>query len=157
MATKELITPQQYLSTHFEREPEYVHGELVEKSLPTKSHSRIQQRLSVLLDRVGCCYPELRVQIADDAFRIPGIALFETEPAGEVPNSPPLLIIEIASPDDKMHDLLEKFEEYRAWGVPHICMVEPELKKLYVYDRGLKEMNQLELGDFAITPAELFS
>jgi Uma2 family endonuclease len=157
MATKELLTPQQYLSTHFEREPEYVHGELVEKTLPNDTHSRIQQRLSVLLDRTGHCRPALRMRLAEDAFRIPDFAVFAHEPESEVPDSPPLLIIEIASPDDKMHDLLEKFEDYRAWGVPHIWMVEPELKKLYVYDRGLKEMNQMELGDFAITPAELFS
>jgi len=39
-------------------------------------------------------------------------------------------------------------------------LVEPELKKLYVYDRGsLTEARQLELPEFgfSVTAAELFS
>ena len=50
MATKALITPQQYLATQFEREPELVHGEVVERPLPNLIHGRTQQRLAVHLD-----------------------------------------------------------------------------------------------------------
>jgi Uma2 family endonuclease len=101
MAGKVLITPEQYLATHFEREPELVHGELVEKSLPKNTHSKTQQRLCVLLDRAGECRPELRMKLAEDLFRIPDFALFEQDP-DELPESPPLLIVEIASPDDRL-------------------------------------------------------
>src|SRR5258706_9728055 len=111
MATNTLVTPEQYLATHFDREPELVHGEIVERPLPTKRHSMIQQRLSVLLDRIGC-YPELRMRLAVDMYRIPDIAVFEREPEEDVPTSPPMLIVEISSPDDKFHQLLEKCEEY---------------------------------------------
>lgn len=117
MATKALITADQYLSTHFEYEPEFVRGEIVERPLPNKSHSRIQQLLAVLLHRIGFCYPELRLRVAPDSYRIPDIALFEHEPEGEVPHSPPLLIVEIVSPDERHHDLMQKLQDYRAWGV----------------------------------------
>jgi hypothetical protein len=33
MATKALITPEQYLSTPFEREPEFVHGYIYDRGL----------------------------------------------------------------------------------------------------------------------------
>ena len=158
MASKVLITPEQYLATHFEREPEFVHGELVEKSLPKNTHSKTQQRLCVLFDRVGECRPELRMKLAEDLFRIPDFALFEQDP-DELPESPPLLIVEIASPDDRLRDVEQKLEEYRAWGVAHVWFVEPELKKLYTYDRGLMNVAQLELPQFGltVTVADLFA
>jgi Uma2 family endonuclease len=158
MASKVLITPEQYLATHFEREPELVHGELVEKSLPKNTHSKAQQRLCVLLDRVGECRPELRMKLAEDLFRIPDFALFERDP-DELPESPPLLIVEIASPDGRLPDVERKLGEYRAWGVAHVWFVEPELKKLYTYDRGLTNVAQFELPQFGltITPADLFA
>jgi Uma2 family endonuclease len=158
MASKTLITPEQYLATHFEREPEYVRGELVEKSLPNNDHSKTQQRLSVLLDRVGCCRPEVRMRLKEDLFRIPDFALFESDPEN-VPTDPPLLIVEIASPDDRVRDVELKLQEFRAWGVAHVWFIEPELKKLYIYDRGLINVAQLELPQFnlTITPEQLFS
>jgi Uma2 family endonuclease len=159
MASKVLITPEQYLATHFEREPEFVHGELVEKSLPKKKHARTQQRLCVLLDRAGYGCTELRVKLAHDLYRIPDFALYESEPEGELPDTPPLLIIEIASPDDRRRDVEQKLEEYRAWGVAHVWFVEPESKKLYIWNGGLVDVAQFELPRFhpAITPADLFS
>jgi Uma2 family endonuclease len=159
MATKAFITPEQYLATHFDREPELVRGEIVERSLPNKRHSKTQQRLSVLLDRMGLCYPELRMRLAEGCFRIPDIAVFESEPEEDVPTSPPLLVIEISSPDDRFHELLEKFEDYRAWGVSNIWLVEPELKKLYVYSGALHEVAAFELRshNLSISTADLFA
>jgi Uma2 family endonuclease len=151
MATGALITPERYLSTHFEREPEFVRGELVERSLPTNPHSKIQQRLCVLLDRAGSCRPELRLKLAEDLYRIPDVCLYEEDPVVDLPTSPPLLVVEIGSPDDRLHDVERKLEEYRAWGVAHIWFVEPELRKLYIYERGLVNVQQLDLPQFNLT------
>src|ERR1700733_10639449 len=147
MASKTLITAEQYLATHYEREPEFVHGEIVEKSVPTFSHGRIQLRLGALLSDTGISCAEVRMRLAEDLYRLPDLALFETEPESEVPSSPPLLIVEIGSPDDRIADVEHKLEEYRTWGVKHIWFVEPELKKLYLYDRGLMHVEQLNLPE----------
>lgn len=159
MASKTLMTAEQYLAARFEREPEFVHGELLEKSLPNKTHGRIQARLCFLLDRAGYGCTEVRMRIAEDVYCLPDFALFEHEPEGEVPHTPPLLIVEIQSPDDRVGDVERKLEQYRTWGVAHIWFIEPELKKLYVYERGLMHVQQFELqeGKITIAPAELFS
>jgi Uma2 family endonuclease len=161
MATKALITAEQYLSTHFEREPELVHGELAERPLPTRSHGRTQQRLAVLLDHAGYCCTEVRMRLAEDLYRIPDIAVFEGQgPAEEIPVAPPMLIVEISSPDDRFNDLMKKCEEYRAWGVQHIWLVEPELKRCHVYDNGsLTEVSRFTLPEFSleIPASELFA
>jgi len=164
MATKALITPEQYLARHFEREPELVHGEIVERPLPNFSHGSIQLRLGSRLEALRSSHQvftgvEVRVRLAADLIRIPDIALW-TELPEELPASPPVLIVEVSSPDDRLHDLLLKLDEYHAWGVQHIWLVEPELKKLYIYDRGsLTEVQRLELPqfNFAVTAAEVFN
>jgi Uma2 family endonuclease len=163
MATKALITVAQYLATPYEREPEFVHGELLERSLPTGSHGATQLRLGSRLLTLAdthrlYCGVEIRMRLAEDLYRIPDIAL-GPGPLPQVPSSPPLLVVEVSSPDDRLYDLLQKLEEYRVWGVEHIWLVEPELKKFHVYDHGsLREVDQLELPRFGfrVTTGELF-
>jgi hypothetical protein len=45
--------------------------------------------------------------------------VFHPREPGLVPDTPPLIAIEILSPDDLLTEVREKLEEYRAWGVPH--------------------------------------
>ena len=151
MASKTLITPQQYLATYWEREPEYVHGEIVEKPLPNKKHGYLQILIGSLLLPAGYVGSEIRVGLADDVFRLPDIALWKQEPEGELPTEPPFVAVEISSPDSRMGVVLQKLEQYRAWGVQNIWFVESQLEKLYVFDGGLKEVPQFELPEFSIT------
>ncbi|HEV2198497.1 MAG TPA: Uma2 family endonuclease [Bryobacteraceae bacterium] len=127
MATKALITPEQYLSMHFEREPELVHGELVERPLPTFPHGNLQLQLGSRLRALQPSYTvftgvEVCVQIAPDVFRVPDISMWTgPEPPPKLPIAPPILVVEVSSPDERIHDVLQKFEEYRAWGVQHVA------------------------------------
>ena len=161
MATKVLITPQQYLVTQFDREPELVHGELVERPLPNLIHGRTQQRLAVHLDGVGYCCTEVRMRLAEDLYRIPDVAVFEgTGPTEAVPTAPPLLVVEISSPDDRLDAMLQRLDEYRTWGVRHIWLIEPERRRIHVYDQGsLTAVSRLELAEFGftVTAQELFA
>ena len=98
------------------------------------------------------------MRLAEDLYRIPDIAMWTEQPE-QLPSSPPLLVVEVTSPDDRLYDLLQKLDEYRAWGVEHIWLVEPELKQFHVYDHGsLREVQVLELPQFGfrMTTTELF-
>src|SRR5919205_734739 len=108
MGSKTLITPEQYLESSFEYEPEYVHGELVERPLPNFAHGDLTVTLGALLRRVGKSVANVRMRLAEDLYRLPDLALFTERPTGSVPTTPPLLIVEINSPDDRMHDVVEK-------------------------------------------------
>jgi Uma2 family endonuclease len=69
-------------------------------------------------------------------------------------------VIEILSKDDRYHDLMEKLEEYRVWGIPNIWVVDPLSKRLSIYtESGLRNVCSLALTDypFELTPAVLFS
>jgi Uma2 family endonuclease len=48
---------------------------------------------------------------------------------------PPLLVIEIVSRTDSVHDLNQKIADYRAFGVHHIWIIDP-------YNRGAMHYTQ---------------
>ena len=164
MATKALITSEHYLATHFEREPELVRGELVERPLPDFPHGNVQLELGSRLMALQPSYPvftgvEVRLRLAADLYRIPDISMWEGAEPEKLPSSPPLLAVEVVSPDDRVNDLLQKLEQYRVWGVRHIWLVEPELKQIHVYENGsLTRVARFELPrfGFAVTMEELF-
>lgn len=166
MATQVLISPEEYLTTTYsDLDREYVQGHIMERSLPTILHGRIQILLGFLFEMLRRRHPvfaisEVRHALNPQAlYRIPDVAVFaDSLPEGLYPSSPPLVTIEILSPEDRMSEVLQKCTEYQAWGVPHIWLIDPENKKLYIYDStGLHPTESLPLPqyDFAITLADL--
>ncbi|MBV9770247.1 MAG: Uma2 family endonuclease [Bryobacterales bacterium] len=166
MATKSHITAEQYLHMTFEHDAEFVHGEIVERSMPDYIHGKIAFLIAqalVPVIRAHRLYPcfEVRMQVAPDVYRIPDASVFAgEEPKESVPFAPPLLVIEILSRDDRHHDLLEKLEDYRVWGVPNIWVVDPIAKRFSIYsERRLEYVSSLALADhpFELTQSNLFS
>jgi len=60
--------------------------------------------------------------------------VYPDEPA-RVPDAPPLLVAEVLSLDDRLTAVREKLEEYKAWGVAHVWLVDPHTKRLYMCDQ----------------------
>jgi Uma2 family endonuclease len=161
------IGVEEYLGLVFEDrpEPDYVDGEVVERALPTILHSRIQALLILflasLMNRTRLLLlPELRVQIEPRRFRVTDLAVYRDPfPQGSYGTTPAFIVVEIVSPDDRYGRLTHRLEDYRRWGVPHVWLVDPELKRLYEYsDAGLLQFPALRLPefDFEISAQELF-
>jgi Uma2 family endonuclease len=129
--------------------------------MPKWLHSRLQHLLSVRLHNAGLlCAPELHLRLTADTARIADIAVYLNPPDGAMASCPPFIAIEVVSPDDRHQELLRKLQDYLAWGVVHIWVVEPELSKFHIYDsRGLVERDCFELPEygFRVSAAELFA
>jgi Uma2 family endonuclease len=166
MASRLQVAPAEYLSTSFEgTDREYVRGEIVERSMPDYPHGQMQAALGALFwrfrdsHRLFVC-SETRMRLAPDLYRIPDVAVFaESEPAEPVPSQPPLIVIEIISPDDRYSEVLEKLMEYQRWGVPLIWVVDPRQKTLAAYHAGvLALVSRLPLPGYPLElSADLFS
>ena len=53
--------------------------------------------------------------------------------------SPPLLAIEILSPDDRMNRVIKRLEEFLYMGTEHVWLLDPVERVAYTYsDAGLK-------------------
>ena len=166
VATKTQIRSEDYLRMTFEHDAEFVHGEIVERGMPDLIHGRIQSLIVIefgKLTRAHHLYPcvEVRMKVAPGVYRIPDVAAFApTLPEQAVPDKPPLVVVEILSKDDRQTDLMQKLEEYREWGVAHICVIDPSTKQFSMYaDLGLQNISALYLSEygFHLTPAELFA
>jgi Uma2 family endonuclease len=166
MATKAQITAEQYLHMTFEHDAEFVHGEIVERSMPDRIHSLIQFLILMEIGRLIQShplfpYPELRLRLEPGVFRIPDISVFGGQPPqDDVPSTPPLITIEILSKDERHPNLVQKLEEYRIWGVQNVWVVYPLAKRLAVYtDWGFQYVSSLALPNYPLelTPGVLFS
>jgi Uma2 family endonuclease len=155
---KPSISIDEYLQTSFEDlDREYVDGEIVERPSPDGLHSEIQWRLLGLVWDLAKSLPlhgrpELRSRVAATRVRIPDVAVYAgEEPVEPVPTIPPLVAIEILSPDDRLTQVMQKLEEYRAWGVRHIWLVDPRARTLRVYSSGsLSEVPALEIPEYGV-------
>ena len=163
MATRAPVLLDDYLETSYEGpDREYLDGEVVERSMPNRLHSRAQSRLIQQLAASAPkleTLPELRVRVGGERVRILDLAVYDKPPSESFPSTPPLIAIEILSPDDRAHDVLDKLDEYRAWGAKHIWLIDPESQKLYVYDAGgLRIVERYEIADpsVVLTPDRIF-
>ena len=163
MATQTAISVEEYLATSYEYDPEYVRGEVVDRPMPTKKHSKAQKRLLKIFEPIedgfgAFVIHEVRSRLEPLIVRLPDVSLYLREPEGDVPTEPPLVAIEIVSPEDRFSRLTEKLAEYRTWGVAHCWMADPESRRLYTFDGHLEEVDHFILPEFnlTITPAQIF-
>jgi Uma2 family endonuclease len=164
MGVRTAIPIDQYLHTSFpDLDQEYRDGALVERTLPDYLHGKAQGLLVaffVILRKTLSVFPcvETRMRLRPNVVLIPDVAVFyPTEPA-RMPESPPLIVIEVLSLDDRLPAVREKLEEYRVWGVPHVWLVDPHSRRLYIWDSGLKEVDSLKIPDLGIEvlPRDVF-
>jgi len=155
---------QEYLGTSFEDlDREYVDGEIVERAPHDQPQSKTQWHLTGLIwdaskNRPLHGYISMRSKVAPTRVRIPDFSIYADPPEGQVPSQPALAVIEIVS-DDRFAQLMEKFEEYECWGVPHIWLADPARRCLQKYAHGsLTKVAALEIPEFnvRITAAEIF-
>ena len=166
VATNTQIRAEDYLRMTFEHDAEFVHCEIVERSMPDYIHGRIEYLLGAEFSNLTQSHPlypcvEVRMKIAPETYRIPDFAVFAGKPRDQrIPDTPPLVAVEILSKDDRHLDLMEKLEEYRLWGVAHIWVIDPLTKRFSMYtELGLQNVSSLALPEypFQLTPAELFA
>lgn len=167
MLARSQIGVEEYLGLVFEDrpEPDYVDGDVVERAWPTPTHSEIQAMLILLFAPLAAKFglllrPELRVRIGERRFRVVDLAVFqEPKPEGRYATNPALVVIEILSLADRHSRLASRLEDYRQWGVPHVWVVDPQVKRLYEYtEAGLPRHPSIPLAefDFEISAQELF-
>jgi len=86
--------------------------------------------------------------------------LFRHASSEKYPTTPPLVVAEVVSEDDRYIAVVKKLAHYYAWGVKHVWSVDPWTRKLFVYDEhGYHQVPAFELPEFnaKISASELFA
>ena len=139
--TRTLVSVAEYLATIYEPDAEYIDGRIIGRNVGQKKHSLLQAALTSYFyarrAELGInVFPEQRVRIGPDRYRIPDVAVVRVpEPEEEVFATPTLLCIEILSPDDRASEMLAKVQEYLDWGVEYVWLVDPAMKTGWSYMR----------------------
>ena len=92
--------------------------------------------------------------------RVADVAVFHPEePSEPIRPAASLSSSKSSHPGDSYSGVTEKLAEYHAWGVPNVWLVDPQLKKLYVYGGGLREVDAFELSSppLRLTATEIFA
>lgn len=137
-----LIPVDEYLSTSYRPDREYVDGQLLERNVGEKDHSKLQMLLSAYLhnrrDELGIhVFPEQRVQIKSTRFRVPDVCIVTgEEPQEQIFTSPPFLCVEILSKDDRMSEMQERIDDYLNFGVPSVWLLDPGKRRGWVCTPG---------------------
>ena len=111
MSVRTAVTLNEYLHTSYEYEPEFVDGELVERSMPSLPHARKTVRISSAFESSSSSTKlyaaiDVRLRVTPTRYRIPDISILaDAVPDERYPSKPPFGVIEILSPDDSLSDL----------------------------------------------------
>jgi Uma2 family endonuclease len=131
---------QEYLHSDYQPDREYVDGEIQERNLGEKDHSRIQMAVAAFFHALRgqglYTFPELRVQVSPTRFRVPDVTVTIGDPDEQILTKPPYIVVEILSPEDTVRRLLERVCDYEEFGVENIWVIDPGLRRGYVASGG---------------------
>ena len=132
------LTAEQYLKTVYRPDVDYVDGYIEGRNLGEFDHGtlilnlaqyfmlhRREWRIRVALDT--------RMQITPTRFRVPDISITSlAAPKEQILRTPPLLCIEVLSPEDTLRKMRRRVEDYFNLGVPHVWIFDFQLRNVTV-------------------------
>jgi Uma2 family endonuclease len=167
MERSTLISAEEYLSTSYRPDREYVDGLLLERNVGEWDHSKMQMFVSAFLynrrEELGThVVPEQRVQVKPTRFRVPDVCVVAgDEPREQILTSAPFLGVEILSQDDRMSEMQERIDDYLSFGVRYAWVIDPRTRRAYVHtsesSREVKDALRTESPEVVLPLDELFA
>jgi Uma2 family endonuclease len=162
------LTVDQYLSTMFHPDCDFVDGRIEERNVGEYEHSSVQKMiLRIFLNQEAEwgveVLPECRMQITPSRFRIPDVmVLRHGQKVHRIVREAPLICIEVMSPEDTWKRLRGVLGDYLTMGVENIWAFDPETRAAHRFDAaGLHLVADARLAvagtDIRVSVAEVFS
>lgn len=142
MAVATQVSLEEYLSTTYRPDCDYIDGEVQERSVGERLHALLHSNLVIYLGAFRRrmrfeVMTEMRIQVARGRFRIPDICVVLGQLAEErYLTTPPFLCIEILSERDTLDNIQDRVDDYLAMGVPNVWVVSPRTKRGWMYRPG---------------------
>jgi Uma2 family endonuclease len=128
-----LVTVEEYLHTSYRPDCEYVDGRIEERNVGKWEHARVQWLLAAWFGNHETEWgitgsTEQRVRVSQSRIRVPDLVVLTAGAQPDVFTDPPLLVIEILSPDDSYSDTQERAQDYRLLGVKTVWIIDPKTR-----------------------------
>jgi Uma2 family endonuclease len=157
-ATRTEVTPEEYLSSSYEVDCDLVDGELQERNLGEFEHSETTMAIIgwFLTHREEwrvVPLPEIRTKSFHKRYRVADLLIRSVDaPYERVISTPPLIAIEILSPEDRVSRYRERIADYRTMGIQNIWVIDPVT--LEAFDCSDGNWTQTEV--FRVSGSEIF-
>lgn len=140
--TAAYISVEQYLKTVYRPDCDYVDGVVEERNVGEVDHGCVQARfahffLGLYKETGLLAMTEVRMRLREKRYRIPDVMVTRGKPTERVVTTPPLLCIEILSSEDRIARINTRIQDYFAFGVPVVWLVDPEERRLWIYRPGV--------------------
>ncbi len=146
------LSLEEYLSSSYRPDCDFVDGQSEERNVGTFNHSRIVMWLICNLSDTHeplevLALPSLRMRVAPTRVRVPDVCVIErTSPHEQILTHPPLVAIEVLDEEDCFSATIRKLADFRLFGIQNIWVIDPEPRYVYRYTAvGLEEVKTGEL------------
>ena len=125
MATTK-VSLEEYLSTGYRPDVEYIDGELKERNVGDLEHARMVKAILRWFEQYETSWqlealPDVRVQVSAENYRVPDICLRPlANPGVRFITATPAVVVEALSPVDSISDYRARIADYRQKGIPGI-------------------------------------
>jgi Uma2 family endonuclease len=147
-----LVSVREYLATSYRPDCDYVDGRIEERNVGEYDHGFLQTLLAHLFmnhrEEWGVRpLTDVRMQVSSRHFRVPDlVVLRQGVPKEPVLTHPPLLVIEILSPEDRLGRFQDRIDDYLGFGIENIWIIDPERRTAHRATRtGLHIVETAEL------------
>jgi len=134
------VTVEEYLHTSYRPDCDYVDGRVEERNVGEYDHGYLQLLLGHLFmnhrEAWGVrAVTDVRTQVKPTRFRCPDLSVLRSDAQKErILTHPPLIVIEILSPEDRLSRFQVRVEDYLAFGVENIWIFDPETRRAWTAD-----------------------
>ncbi len=155
------LTVEEYLRNTYEPDADYVDGILEERSVGEWDHGDLQGAIDSIFRQNAKAWnirvaTEVRVQTSATRYRIPDVCVVSASlPREQIVRTPPVLCIEVLSPEDRFSRVEVKCQDYLRMGVPEVWIVDPQTRTLHILRGQSSTKHQEGIVRLSGTPAEL--
>lgn len=134
-----LVAEREYLATQYEPDCEFEDGVLIERHVGTEKHSWMQAALAAYIFRRRKAwgvnvYTEQRMRVRAGKYKLPDLCIVQgPRPNTPVLEEPPLVAIEILSPEDRPLRVDGTIAEWLEFGIPYVWVLDPETLESVLY------------------------
>jgi Uma2 family endonuclease len=97
---------------------------------------------------------DVRTQVSGNSFRVPDVSVLRADaPREQILTHPPLIAIEILSPEDRLSRFQNRIDDYLAFGVENIWILDPATRRAWTADHfglHLAQSGELTVPDSPI-------
>jgi Uma2 family endonuclease len=163
-----LLSIEEYLHTTYHPDCDFVDGILEQRNLGEFEHGTLQIAIGSWFFTHRAEWnirviTELRTRVSPTRIRIPDVCVVPHEgPLEKVRVTPPILCIEILSPEDRLSRTIRVLDDYLNMGVLNLWVIDPIERTAFVYTRdGLRLVDTprltIENSPIYLDLPELFS